>query len=127
MPRRNLPPLNALRGFDAAARHLSFTRAAEELHLTQGAVSRQVRELELFLGTTLFRRFTRRIELTTEGKAYFRTVNDMFAELERAGVRHCKGGSARHLTLSVLPTIASMWLMPRLHLFTQANRDVEVR
>lgn len=127
MVRRNLPPLNTLRGFDAAARHLSFTLAAAELHLTQGAVSRQVRDLEEFLGTKLFRRMTRRIELTSQGETYFRAVNEIFSELERAGARHRKGASTRHLTLSVLPTIASMWLMPRLHLFTQANRDIEVR
>lgn len=127
MIKRNLPPLNTLRGFDAAARHLSFTLAADELHVTQGAVSRQVRELEQFLGTSLFRRMTRRIELTAHGEEYFRTVKDIFAELERAGARHHKGNSVKHLTLSVLPTVASMWLMPRLHLFTQANRGIEVQ
>jgi len=125
--KRNLPPLNALRGFDAAARHLSFTRAAAELNVTQGAISRQVRELEDFLRTPLFRRMTRRIELTEEGHEYFLVVRDVLAELERAGARRQKTASTRHLTLSVLPTIASMWLMPRLHLFTQAHRDVEVR
>ncbi len=125
--KRILPPLNALRGFEAAARHLSFTRAAAELNLTQGAVSRQVRELEAFLGTPLFRRMTRRIELTADGQEYFLVVRDTFAELERASLRRRRAASMRHLTLSVLPTIASMWLMPRLHLFTQSHRDIEVR
>ena len=121
-----LPPLNALRGFEAAARHLSFTRAAAELNVTQGAVSRQVREVETFLGTPLFRRLTRRIELTDEGQEYFATVRQLFTELERASSRRRKA-AVRQLTLSVLPTIASLWLMPRLHLFTQVNRDIEVR
>ena len=125
--KRNLPPLNALRGFEAAARHLSFTRAAAELNVTQGAVSRQVRELEGFLGTALFQRMTRRIALTEDGQEYYLVVRDTFAELERASARRRKTASVRHLTLSVLPTIASMWLMPRLHLFTQSHRDIEVR
>ena len=112
---------------EAAARHLSFTRAAMELNVTQGAVSRQVRDLEGFLRTQLFRRLTRRIELTEEGLEYFAVVRDMFAELERAGARGRKSAAVRHLTLSALPTIASMWLMPRLHLFTQTRRAVEVR
>lgn len=73
MPKRPLPPLNTLRGFDAAARHLSFTLAADELHLTQGAISRQVRDLELALDCQLFRRMTRRIELTPEGEDFART------------------------------------------------------
>ena len=127
MTKRILPPLNALRGFEAAARHLSFTRAAAELNVTQGAVSRQVRDVEAFLGVPLFRRLTRRIELTDDGQEYFLTIRDLFAELERASRRRRKAASVRHLTLSVLPTIASLWLMPRLHLFTQANRDIEVR
>ena len=125
--KRNLPPLNALRGFEASARHLSFTRAAVELNLTQGAVSRQVRELETHLGVPLFRRMTRQIVLTADGQEYFAVVRDAFAELERAGARRRKSAGMRHLTLSVLPTIASMWLMPRLHLFTQSHRDIEMR
>ena len=71
MRKRQLPPLNALRGFEAAARHLSFTKAAEELLVTQGAVSRQIRDLEVYLGQTLFRRLIRRVELTEEGSRLF--------------------------------------------------------
>lgn len=127
MPKRPLPPLNTLRGFDAAARHLSFTLAADELHLTQGAISRQVRDLELALDCQLFRRMTRRIELTPEGEDFARTVRDCLGELERSAQRIGRSRTMRTLTISILPTIASLWLMPRLHLFTQANPGVEVR
>lgn len=127
MRKRRLPPLNALRGFDAAARHLSFTKAAEELNLTQGAVSRQVKELELHLGQELFHRFTRRIELTSEGEQFFQSVESMLDELERAAGRFTRRRDRATLTVSVLPTIASVWLMPRLHLFTSQHPDIELR
>lgn len=127
MSARRLPPLNALRGFEAAARHLSFTRAAQELHLTQGAVSRQVKELEAYLGHPLFHRLTRRIELTPEGEQFFKAIETALAGIEHAA------GHARHrtpmttLTISALPTLASTWLMPRLHRFTSRSPDVDVR
>lgn len=127
MRKRRLPPLNALRGFDAAARHLSFTKAAEELNLTQGAVSRQVKELELHLGQELFHRFTRRIELTAEGEQFFQSVESMLDELERAAGRFTRRRDRATLTVSVLPTIASVWLMPRLHHFTSQHPEIELR
>jgi LysR family glycine cleavage system transcriptional activator len=127
MRKRRLPPLNALRGFDAAARHLSFTKAAEELNLTQGAVSRQVKELELHLGQELFHRFTRRIELTAEGEQFFHSVESMLDELERAAGRFTRRRDRAVLTVSVLPTIASVWLMPRLHHFTSQPPEIELR
>ena len=127
MRKRRLPPLNALRGFDAAARHLSFTKAAEELHLTQGAISRQVKELELHLGQELFRRLTRRIELTTEGEQFFQTVEAILDELERAGGRFAQTRDRTTLTVSVLPTIASIWLMPRLHVLNSLHPEIELR
>lgn len=127
MRKRRLPPLNALRGFDAAARHLSFTKAAEELNLTQGAVSRQVKELELHLGQELFHRFTRRIELTAEGEQFFHSVESMLDELERAAGRFTRRRDRAVLTVSVLPTIASVWLMPRLHYFTSQHPEIELR
>jgi len=124
---RSLPPLHALRGFEASARLLSFTRAAEELHVTQGAVSRQISDLEAFLRVRLFDRFVRRIELTAEGASYFRTVGSILAELDEATVMLAKAEQAEHhLHVSMLPTIASFWLMPRLHLFTEANPGVQV-
>jgi LysR family transcriptional regulator, glycine cleavage system transcriptional activator len=127
MRKRQLPPLNALRGFEAAARHLSFTKAAEELLVTQGAVSRQIRDLEIYLGQTLFRRLIRRIELTEEGSQLFLGIEDVFDEIERAAERCRKRTGSAILTISVLPTIASVWLMPRLHRFTQKHRDIDVR
>ncbi|WP_187640355.1 LysR substrate-binding domain-containing protein [Bosea sp. F3-2] len=127
MRKRRLPPLNALRGFDAAARHLSFTKAAEELNLTQGAVSRQVKELELHLGQELFHRFTRRIELTAEGEQFFHSVESMLDELERAAGRFTRRRDRATLTVSVLPTVASVWLMPRLHHFTSQHPEIELR
>lgn len=119
--------MNALRGFDAAARHLSFTKAAEELNLTQGAVSRQVKELELHLGRDLFRRLTRRIELTAEGEQFFRSVEAMLDEFERAAGRLLQRRDRATLTVSVLPTIASVWLMPRLHLLAGHHPEIELR
>lgn len=127
MRKRRLPPLNALRGFEAAARHLSFTKAADELHVTQGAVSRQIRDLETYLGQPVFRRMTRRVELTSEGERFYRVVEDVFDELERAAGKFRTSSSSKTLTVSVLPTIASLWLMPRLHSFTQAAGGVDVR
>ncbi len=103
MPRRRLPNLSTLPGFEAAARHLSFTLAAAELNLTQGAISRQVRELEAFLGRQLFRRFTRRIELTEDGVAYARVTRDILAELERATARFRGGApSSRKVIVSII-------------------------
>lgn len=127
MSRRSLPPLHALQGFEAAARHLSFTRASEELNLTQGAISHQVRELETFLGFPLFRRFARRIELTERGAGYFGVVKSVLGDLACASQDGAAAEMEGRLTVSVLPTIASFWLMPRLHLFTQSNPGIEVR
>lgn len=124
---RRLPFLNALRGFEAAARHLSFTRAADELSLTQGAVSRQVRDLEAHLGVDLFVRRTRCIELTGAGRELARTVQEAFSDIEGAIGALGRRRETHPLTLSILPTLASKWLMPRLHQFTQANRDIDLR
>ena len=124
---QSLPPLHALRGFEAAARLLSFTQAADELHVTQGAISRQISDLETFLGFRLFERFVRRVELTEKGETYFRLVEGILGELERASLSLAREGAVEHhLHVSVLPTIASFWLMPRLHLFTEANPGVQV-
>jgi LysR family glycine cleavage system transcriptional activator len=127
MARRRLPPLNTLRGFDAAARHLSFSLAAQELYITQGAVSRQIRELEEFLGTSLFHRATRRVELTEAGKDYFFSVVNVLAELERATARLSRKRKSKVLTLDILPTLGAMWLMPRLEQLSQTNPEVDLR
>lgn len=127
MARRSLPPLNTLRGFEAAARHLSFSAAATELGLTQGAISRQVRGLEDWLGQPVFRRMTRRIELTEAGLALFRLVEESFASLEEGAARLRGGAGARRLVLGALPTITSAWLMPRLDRFARRHPGVELR
>ena len=81
---KRLPPLNALRVFDAAARHLSFTRAADELFVTQAAVSHQIKSLEDFLGLKLFRRRNRSLLLTEEGQSYFQDIKEIFSQLTEA-------------------------------------------
>lgn len=127
MHKRPVPPLPALRGFEAAARRLSFTKAADELGVTQGAVSRQVRLLEEHLDTPLFRRFTRRIELTDAGEELYSVVSDLFERLTNVTTRIQRRTVVDFLTVSVLPTVASAWLMPRLHLFTERFPSIEVR
>jgi LysR family transcriptional regulator, glycine cleavage system transcriptional activator len=122
-----LPPLRALRVFEAAARLLSFTRAADELHLTQGAVSRQVRLLEDSLGKPLFVRLVRQVELTEDGRELFAAVRGALREIEAAAARIRADGHRRVVTLQVLPTLASLWLMPRLAAFSSGRPDIEVR
>src|SRR3954471_401717 len=110
MPRttRPLPPLDLLRGFDSAARHLSFTRAATELFLTQSAVSRQIQALEDFLGVTLFERRHKALALTDAGRAYFRTVGPVLDELREATRRLRDTRSGHVLTVTTTISFASM-------------------
>jgi LysR family glycine cleavage system transcriptional activator len=127
MSQRRLPPLNLLRGFDAAARHLSFTDAADELNVTQGAISRQVKDLEVYFGQALFVRHTRRIELTEAGRHLSQATGSLLDELEQVA-GHLEVGKARKtLTVSALPTIASAWLMPRLHALNELHPGIELR
>src|SRR3954451_23381645 len=109
--RRKLPPLSALRTFEAAARTLSFTKAAEELLVTQGAISRQIRLLEEHLGVALFKRLIRKVELTPDGEQYFISVSKALDEVESATGRLRCDGRREVITISVLPTISSFWLM----------------
>jgi LysR family glycine cleavage system transcriptional activator len=125
--RRKLPPLSALRAFEAAARTLSFTKAAEELLVTQGAVSRQIRLLEEHLGVALFTRSIRKVELTPEGEQYFISIGRALDEVESATGRLRCEGRREVITISVLPTISSFWLMPRLAAFSEAQGKAEVR
>lgn len=124
---RRLPSLNALRAFEAAARHLSFTRAADELAVTQGAVSRQVKALETYLGLDLFHRLTRALELTDAGREYQSAMTDAFDRVEQATSRLMRRRDRQILTVSVLPTFAMRWLIPRLSGFIESNPGVEVR
>jgi LysR family transcriptional regulator, glycine cleavage system transcriptional activator len=121
-----LPPLLALRAFETSARHLSFTKAGEELHLTQGAISRQIRLLESFLGLKLFVRLTRKIEMTPAGLEYFRSVQEALNIISHA-TRRAVRDTHRVVTLDVLPTLATHWLMPRLDQFSESHRNIEVR
>jgi LysR family glycine cleavage system transcriptional activator len=126
MPSR-LPPLNALRAFEAAARHLSFTKAAEELHVTQAAVSHQIKVLEADLGARLFRRYTRRLELTREGQTLLPPVGDGFARLT-AGVAAVRGlQDSGILTVSVTPAFGGRWLAGRLTRFWERHPDIDLR
>jgi LysR family glycine cleavage system transcriptional activator len=124
---RRLPSLSALRAFEAAARHASFTRAAGELHVTQSAVSRHIRGLESELGVPLFLRIGRSVELTTDGERYFSALRDSFDRIAEATQRLRVGRESRVLTVDVLPTLASRWLIPRLALFSDAHHGIEVR
>jgi len=124
---RELPPLNALRAFEAAGRHLSFTRGAEELHVTQAAVSQQVKLLEKHLGTRLFRRLHRSLVLTEEGQLYLAAVRDALDALEAATRRLSAGEMHSLLTVSVLPSFAARWLVPRLGRFHRRHPEIDIR
>lgn len=123
---RRFPSLNALRTFEAAARHLSFSSASEELHVTQAAVSRQIRALEDDLGVKLFRRRTRAVELTEEGILLFPPLRDALDQIERATNRIWGNKGSGILTISALPTFSVKWLMPRLLKFSVDHPDIEV-
>lgn len=124
---RTLPPLNALRAFEAAGRHLSFTKAADELNVTPAAVSHQVKALEDALQVPLFRRLTRALLLTDAGQAALPIVSHGFDRLAQ-GVEqiraHCESGT---LTISVSPSFGAMWLVPRLEKFRRLHPDIEIR
>ncbi|BAO91720.1 LysR family transcriptional regulator (plasmid) [Caballeronia cordobensis] len=120
-------PLNALRAFEASARHLSFTRAAQELNVTQAAVSQQVRALEERLGTPLFRRLPRGLNVTDEGRALLPVLSDAFGRIE-AVLKQFEGGHFHEvLTVGVVGTFAVGWLMPRLRAFRETHPFVELR
>ncbi|USD65879.1 transcriptional regulator GcvA [Vibrio sp. SCSIO 43136] len=124
---RRLPPLNSLRVFEAAARHLSFTRAAEELFVTQAAVSHQIKTLEDFLGLKLFRRRNRSLLLTEEGQSYFLDIKDVFTSLSEATDKVLERSEKGALTISLPPSFAIQWLVPRLADFNQQEPDIDVR
>ncbi len=123
----DLPPLNALRAFEVVARHLSFTAAAGELGVTQGAVSQQMRKLEDFLGLTLFRRIHQGLRLTQAGTAYLPTVRQALAAIADATRDLRSPGQDNVLMVSVSPGFAIKWLVPRSHLFYAANGEIDLR
>jgi LysR family transcriptional regulator, glycine cleavage system transcriptional activator len=126
MKRTHLP-LNALRVFDAAARHLSFTKAADELAVTPAAVGQQIRSLEDLLGVVLFVRGPRALELTPEAERSLPALREGFARFEDS-VREMQAGQGSHaLTISAPPSFAAKWLVPRLGAFAEANPHMQLR
>lgn len=123
---KRLPPLNALRVFEAAARHLSFTRAADELHVTPGAVSQQIKSLEDFIGAPVFRRQKRALLLTDEAQASLPVLREGFEKLAEAGRILAARNDTGKLTVSVAPSLAAKWLVPRLDRFRERCPDVDV-
>ena len=120
-----LPPLNALKVFEAVTRHLNFRLAAEELGVTQGAVAQQIRGLESSLGLKLFDRLPRTLALTGAGAGYAVSVRQAFELIDEA--TRALRPEPNHLTLSVTPTFASRWMLPRLPAFTAAWPDIDLR
>lgn len=124
---RKLPPLTALPAFDAAARHLSFTKAADELLVTHAAVSRAIRNLEEVLGTRLFERHTRSVRLTPQGAAYVAEIGPALDRIAAATMAASASRAAGVLTVSTSDGFAGRWLVPRLHRFHSAHPDLDVR
>lgn len=122
-----LPPLNALRAFEAAARHLSFSRAADELHVTPAALSHQIKGLEDFLQVKLFLRKTRSIELTDAGRTLYPRLHSGFGQLRQAVASLDRIRDDRVLVISAPPGFTAKWLAPRLYRFLTANPDIDAR
>ena len=122
-----LPSLNGLRAFEAAARHMSFTRAAEELNVTQTAVSHQIRRLEEQLGMTLFIRQNRALLLTREAQDYLPSIRSAFEDLRRATAKLRRTDQEGRLTVTTTASLATKWLVSRVAAFQDANPGIEVR
>lgn len=128
MSRRRLPPLNALRAFEAAARHLNFEKAGDEIAVTASAVGQQVKQLEAWLGKPLFTRLpSKGVALTALGERYAASIKDALDTLHEATARALKPDSSRSLTVSTIPSFATAWLIPRLGSLRQRHPDLEIR
>jgi LysR family glycine cleavage system transcriptional activator len=127
MAGNKLPPLNALRAFEATARHLSVKNAAEELCVTPGAVSQMIKALELHLGIKLFQRVNRGIFLTDAGQAYLPPVRNAFRQIAEASRRITVSADTGLLTVSATPFFAAAWLVPRLKEFQDAYPDIDLQ
>ena len=122
-----LPPLISLRVFEAVARHLSFTKAAEELHVTQAAVSHQVKKLEEWLGLTLFLRLNRSIKLTREGEAYAKPLSEAFDALAAATDTLLNNTGPQSISIATFDSIAANWLAPRIRKFQEGNPGIAIK
>ncbi len=123
---RKLPPLNSLRAFESAARHLSFARAAEELHVTPAAISQQIRQLEDHLGVSLFLR-GRKLQLNEAAEEVLPLVSEAFDQIERAMLKVRSGRTGEALVISAPPAFAARWLIPHLDLFHELHPAIELR
>jgi LysR family transcriptional regulator, glycine cleavage system transcriptional activator len=121
-----MPSLNSLRAFEAAARHLSFRKAAVELHVTPAAISHQIKGLEEQLGIALFHRLPRGLALTDAGLTGLRSLRAGFAKLEQAVEQMRESGQSGSLALQVAPSFAAKWLLPRLPKFSAAHPDIDL-
>jgi LysR family transcriptional regulator, glycine cleavage system transcriptional activator len=126
MPMRRLPPLAGLRAFEAAARHLSFKRAAEELHVTPTAISHQVRQLEEAIGARLFERRTRQVLLTPEGHVLLPVLRDGFDSFARTLDGLTRKQRRTTVTLSATPAFTAKWLVPRIAAFHRVRPDIDL-
>src|SRR3989442_15725923 len=127
MDKRRYPrlSLDLLRGFRVAARHLSFTRAAQELFVTQSAISREIKTLEEQIGQPLFHRVHRALQLTRAGEELYHAADEALAQLD--AVVHRLAGSGRVLAVTTTNALASLWLAPRLHRFNHLHPGINVR
>jgi LysR family glycine cleavage system transcriptional activator len=124
--RRRLPPLNALRAFEAAARHLNFSRAADELSVTPGAVSQQIQNLEDYVGAALFKRTPKGLLLTDAAQTALPALREAFDRLAEASSLLTAAVDGRRLTLTAPPSFAAKWLVPRLKRFEEAYPQIDV-
>ena len=123
---RRLPNFSALRAFEAAARHENFSRAAEELHLTHGAISHQVRGLEEELGRPLFVRHGRQVKITNDGLKFAQFLGKAFADISAATDAMRAATISQRLTITAIPSFAARWLAPRLGRFIELHPDIDV-
>lgn len=122
-----LPPLNSLVAFEASARRLSFTLAANELNVTQGAISRQIRHLEEYLGTALFKRVNRNIHLTPTGLQYYQFVSNALTDIASATGDVKKWQGEHKVTVSTTSAMAALWLLPKVVSFQNEYEDIDLR
>ncbi len=122
----NIPPLRALKAFESSARHLSFTKAAEELFVTQAAISHQIKSLEDKTGVKLFKRYNRSLQLTTDGQIYLLSIMESLEQLEKASRQLVNRNTKNMLNISLLPSFATKWMAKRIWRFQEKFPDIEV-